>query len=237
MKEVRAQLHRWLQRFQVNRHTFREPRWASRHSKPLVQLVRVCCTVLGATISIATTIAGCARIFGLDEPTLACDGGAECADAIGAQDSHLPALAASDGDNEDTGTNSSLDGADGDDGNAGPDAPRTEGDASGDAETGPAGVRCGPKDASPPYCTIGTVCCGELAADGGISFSCKGINCADSRNCDPLDCCHESGGIFCRPSCPGTLVCDPVERKCQSHTCKVSLSILGESSTAYLGCN
>jgi hypothetical protein len=212
----------------------------------VVRLVTLGCAIAGAIIAFSTAIAGCARLFGLDEPTLACESGGECPDAS-VPDSVPPTRDASDGGERESAMDASLDGDEGDNGGMGDNgSPNGDASAEADAEAGPAGIRCGPPDASPPYCTMGTVCCAELAADGGISFSCKGscsaptgytINCADSRNCDPLDCCHESSGMFCRQSCPGALVCDPMYRACKTKTCKAPLSILGQSSTAYLGCN
>jgi hypothetical protein len=208
----------------------------------LIRSVRLGCIVAGAIVAISTAIAGCAALFGLDVPTLACESGGVCPDAT-APDARLPALDSADAGEGGSEMEASLPDDDADAASIAADA-STGGDASTDAETGPLAVRCGLVDASPPYCATGTVCCAELA-DGGISFSCTGvcapadytITCADSRNCDPLDCCHESGGLFCRSSCPGALVCDPVYRKCPTRTCNVPLSILGQSSTAYLGCN
>jgi hypothetical protein len=216
-----------------------------------VQLVRLGCTVACAIVLVPAAVAGCTSLFGLNEPTLACESGGECPDASVPR-SLLPALDGSPGGEGGSRTDASLDGDGGDGGDDGNDAGdgSIDGDASADTEAGPAAVRCGLADASPPYCTIGTVCCAELAADGTLSFSCKAscaapagfpINCADSRDCvEPLDCCHASDGMFCRSSCSegATLTCDPVARPCSaSRKCNVSLSILGKSSTAYLGCN
>lgn len=177
-------------------------------------------------MAMATT-AGCASLFGIDEPQREeCAGGA-CDDASlvdggSRTDSALADTSQSDGDSE------------------------TVADTSAPDQAVPTGIRCG--DVAALSCAKKTVCC-LSEGDGGASYACTAsvdacapgyaIECAGAKDCLPGDvCCHFHSATKClhAGSCSGELVCDPSGDDCPvGKACDVPVIDLQET-TPYLSC-
>jgi len=185
-----------------------------------------------ALIAGIAALAGCAAIFGIDDPARDPCADDACADALDGRD----ALDAREDATADAGEAASEDAADESPPDTGQDAPRP-----------PNSIRCG--DVAPTYCTGKTVCCESDDGDGGSRYACASevtgcgagyrIECSDPTRCPGGVCCHFHSGMKCVPAtaCSGEIVCDPNANDCPiGDTCSVPLTNDGLNSP-YLGCS
>jgi hypothetical protein len=162
--------------------------------------------------------AGCASLFGIDDPPIDPCAGGGCADGSGVD------VVASDA-TTDGGTEASPPDAVSD---APADAPANEGSPP------PVGaIRCGGGAFKKTYCTDASICCASTDDAGAPTFECVGASgcaaadypiwCASAADCEAGEsCCRYTSAMKCEPGSPcpgsgGTVVCDPtVDGGCPS---------------------